>query len=191
MNSVDNPINVPRHSFEHLLGITGSAALRVFLIICSVARDGLPRMSARDLSARTGLTERTVFNALSQLESAICIARSAREPGPVSNELRILEWPPNESEIGSAPDCSPVPTPQAESVNQDNTPDIGKWVASCFRHLDEPESARVKKFIADYFDDDLEQFETATKIIASAGGVAASTSLAFALVAILHRHYLK
>jgi hypothetical protein len=86
-------VSVPLHSLEALLDVPSLAALRIFLIICTVLQGGAARITVRELSARSRMSERTVFDVLSQLEETGCIYRALRSPGPQVNEIRLTEDP--------------------------------------------------------------------------------------------------
>jgi hypothetical protein len=183
--------NIPDRSLERLLRTPGSAALRVFVVICAAADDGVARVSARDLAQRSGLTERSVFYALTELETLGCITRRSRSPGPGANEITVVDTISTEHTADSlVPDAitdSAVAAHQTEETLQDAPPDILKLVASCYRDIDSVEALLVREFISDWLGGDDDAFADGVAALRSSGGVASDAPLSFYLTAIRDR----
>jgi hypothetical protein len=182
----DLPISVPRSSLEKLLAIPGAAAARVFLILCTEAGHyGLACISASALAARAGVGTRTIFEVLTQLETADCIRRESREPGFHANRIRVIGWL---SEDASAPGDTMLPTApvlqDSGSGPHDEALSIEFLIASCYRTLNTAEVVRVQQFICERFEGDIGRFAQAVTALRQAGGVAAEAPLHLSLSAI-------
>jgi hypothetical protein len=181
-------INIPKHSLPALLEVPGSAAIRAFLVICSEAQDGIARISARDIGAQAQLSERSVFDALVQLEACRCIMRGSRGPGPFSNEIRVLDQA-TQDELPADKLPAPVDAVPAaslcsqhdEEVLQPEQPNVPMLLASCFRPLSDAEVRRTEQFISEHCDGDVGRFAGAAAAVNKDGGVAVECPLEFYL----------
>lgn len=176
-------IPVPGHSLDSVLRIPGSGALRTLLVICSAAQDGVAHISASDISLRAGLTPRSVFVALAQLEVAGCIVREARDPGPDANEIRLVAQSDKVVAEGPAPVTSGTPSNE-RSTHRNPHADIPLLLSSCYRVLNDAESCAITRFVMNRFSGDADRFARAVSRLAASGGVAPEASFNFCVAAI-------
>lgn len=89
----DSHFLVPRVLFEHARDLPNSALL-VYLCLCALMEPRCTHSghSTADLAARCGLTQRTIFTAITQLEQVGLVGREKSRPTSV-NEYHIIVPP--------------------------------------------------------------------------------------------------
>lgn len=136
-------------SVRSLLLVPRSAVLRVFLAIAIATNNGLAMVSATELAAITGLTERSVFSALGYLEDNGFIARESQGPGPFANRIRIVD--PQPAKVGPTIEECGGRRSEAPHLHQDEPENILDRIAECYRPLNEQEQQETGLFFKHNF----------------------------------------
>jgi hypothetical protein len=104
---------ISARTITQLLAEPGSAMTRVYLAMLLASTQGSPvvHTSIRRLADESGLTERTVFAALADLQGCGLIRRMQRDPGPNQSAFLICDY--EQDSHDSAGECADGSMPDA------------------------------------------------------------------------------